>query len=94
MKSKIIGLGLAFVLFNGGYSFAEEAATKATTQEENGGKIAHKYCPVCGPEAETEGLSVSYKYKGKKYSFCSIDCVKAFKENPEKYLNADHSVQK
>ncbi|OGX08839.1 MAG: hypothetical protein A2Z88_05395 [Omnitrophica WOR_2 bacterium GWA2_47_8] len=91
MKLKIIALGLAFLLLNLGYALAEES-TETTA----------KYCLVCGPEEETEGLSVSYKYEGKKYSFCSMDCLKAFKKNPEQYLNAkdfdtghtDHQVGK
>jgi YHS domain-containing protein len=91
MKSKVIVFGSAFFLLNIGYSLAQES-TKAkffetTTQEEGTGD--KKYCLICGPEEETEALSVSYKYKGKKYSFCSMDCLKAFKENPEQFIKAD-----
>lgn len=47
--------------------------SKEKTQE------APKFCPVCGPEEEMHGLAFSYKHKGKKHSFCSMDCLKAFK---------------
>ena len=100
MKSKIIAFGLAFLLLNLGYSLAEDSTkTKSsgtTTQVEGADdKSTAKYCLVCGPEEETEGLSVSYKYKGKKYSFCSMDCLKAFKKNPEQFIkDGDKSTEK
>ena len=86
MKLRIVTIGLTFLLFNAGYSLAEDS-TKAkgtTAQEET--TDAPKFCLICGPEEETEALSVSYKYKGKKYSFCSMDCLKAFKKNPEQFI--------
>ena len=100
MKSKIIVFGLALLLLNIGYSLAEESSiiksSETTTQEEGvADKSTAKYCLVCGPEEETEGLSVSYKYKGKKYSFCSMDCLKAFKKNPEQFIkDGDKSTEK
>ena len=98
MKSKIIVFGLAFLLLNIGYSLAEEStkteSSETTTNEDGSDKNVAKYCPVCGPENEMEGLSVSYKYEGKKYSFCSMDCLKAFKKNPEQYLKAEGSDKK
>ena len=99
MKLKIIALGLAFLLFGTGYSLAEESAkvkSSETTQEEGtDGKTTAKYCLICGPEEKTEALSVSYKYKGKKYSFCSMDCLKAFKKNPEQFIkDGDKSTEK
>ncbi len=92
MRSKIIVFGLALLLSNIGYSLAEESvkikSSETTTQEEGtDDKTSAKYCLICGPEEETEALSVSYKYKGKKYSFCSMDCLKAFKKNPEQFIN-------
>lgn len=91
MKSRIVILGLAFLLINSGYSIAEDNAQaksfETIVQEETSDAV--KFCLICGPEEETEALSVSYKYKGKKYSFCSMDCLKAFKRNPEQYLAAE-----
>ena len=34
--------------------------------------------------------SIEYKYKDKKYYFCSAGCEKEFKSNPEKYMNFDN----
>lgn len=94
MKSKMIVFGLALLLLNSGFSFAEEGAEakspETTVKEET--TDAPKFCLICGPEEKTEALSISYKYKGKKYSFCSMDCLKAFKKDPSKFLNgkSDH----
>lgn len=93
MKSIIVILGLAFLLLNSGYSIAEESTqvgSSETTVKEDTNDTA-KFCLICGPEEETEALSVSYKYKGKKYSFCSMDCLKAFKKNPEQFIKEDGS---
>ncbi|MCA9402706.1 MAG: YHS domain-containing protein [Candidatus Omnitrophica bacterium] len=36
------------------------------------------------------GLAFGYRYKGKKYKFCSMECLKAFKANPEKFLDDNY----
>lgn len=96
MKSITMILGLVFLLLNSGYSVAEDnpqtTSSEATTKEET--SDATKFCLICGPEEKTEALSVSYKYKGKKYSFCSMDCLKAFKKNPEQYLEVEGNNKK
>ena len=101
MKLHMIVLSLVFLLLNNGYSAAQDSAeTKAAESTESAKTTAPaetdnavKYCLICGPEEETETLSLSYKYKGKKYSFCSMDCLKSFKKDPEKYLNAEQPVE-
>ncbi|MFW9968648.1 MAG: heavy metal translocating P-type ATPase [Candidatus Odinarchaeota archaeon] len=40
--------------------------------------------PICGMEI-IPSQSIEYKYKGKRYYFCSSACEKEFKLNPEKY---------
>ncbi|MFX1490594.1 MAG: HAD-IC family P-type ATPase, partial [Promethearchaeota archaeon] len=40
--------------------------------------------PICGMEI-IPSQSIEYKYKGKKYYFCSTACEKEFKLNPDKY---------
>ena len=45
--------------------------------------------PICGMEI-IPSHSIEYKYKGKKYYFCSAGCEKEFKSNPEKYMNFDN----
>lgn len=42
-------------------------------------------CPVCGMEVDE---ITTLKYKGKDYRFCSIHCLEAFQDNPEKYAAA------
>lgn len=95
MKSRILVLGLAMAIFSAEYGMAEEnklvnsdISEKAATEEK---KEAIKFCPVCGPEEEMHGLAFSYKHEGKKYSFCSMDCLRAFKKNPEMFLKEYHS---
>lgn len=98
MKLHMLILGLAFLLLNAGYSAAQDSTeAKAAESTESAETTAPaetedavKYCLICGPEEETETLSLSYKYKGKKYSFCSMDCLKSFKKDPEKYFNAEN----
>jgi YHS domain-containing protein len=41
--------------------------------------------PVYGMEV-TLGSLFRVSYKGQDYAFCSLQCMIAFKENPEKYL--------
>jgi Cu+-exporting ATPase len=42
--------------------------------------------PVCGMVIDKEKAASKSEYKGKTHYFCSLDCKKAFDENPEKYL--------
>lgn len=84
MKKVIFVLGLMMLISSPPGLFAAEQTNEAQTEVEKS-----KFCPVCGPEEEMEGLAFSYKYNGKKYSFCSLDCMKEFKKNPEKYLEAE-----
>ena len=42
-------------------------------------------CPVSGEEIG-KGTNITYEYKGKTYRFCCLDCLEAFKKDPEKYI--------
>lgn len=93
MELKIILLGLVSVFFFIGSIMAQEndsvhmeSSENSTVQEQ---EAAVKFCLVCGPEEEMHGLAFSYKHKGTKYSFCSMDCLKAFKKDPEHFLNEE-----
>ncbi len=79
MKGKAVVLGMAILLSGfAGSVFAEEQTT-----EENVVKI----CPICGPEEKMMGKDdISYEYEGKTYHFCSQDCLKAFEEDPAKFV--------
>ncbi len=42
--------------------------------------------PVCGMNVDEKSAKFSIEYLGKKYFFCSKDCMLTFKANPEKYI--------
>lgn len=46
--------------------------------------------PVCGMTVETEGAQLTYEYKGSTYYFCGRGCLLEFKDDPERFLAADH----
>ena len=41
------------------------------------------YDPVCGKKVNKE---IEFAYEGKKYYFCSEECMKEFIKNPGKYV--------
>ncbi len=88
MKLSAVIVGLTFLLFNTGYSLATENIQAGSLKNGVKTEISDdvKFCLICGPEEESEALSFSYTYKGKKYLFCSMECLKAFKKDPGKYL--------
>jgi len=45
--------------------------------------------PFCGLKLRKSESAGSFDYKGVTYYFCTEDHLKAFKEDPEKYLNID-----
>ncbi|MFX1558182.1 MAG: heavy metal translocating P-type ATPase, partial [Promethearchaeota archaeon] len=45
--------------------------------------------PICGMKI-IPSQSIEFKYKDKKYYFCSVGCETEFKSNPEKYMNFDN----
>lgn len=42
--------------------------------------------PICKMEVDPETAAGEYEYKGKKYYFCAVGCMKRFQEDPEKYI--------
>lgn len=87
MKNYVVVV-LGLVLLGASGVYAEEVMPVVDSQvaEAEAMHEVPEYCPVCGPHEEMEDLMFQYKHEGKKYSFCSIGCLKAFKENPEKFL--------
>ena len=45
--------------------------------------------PVCWMEVDTTTSLLSYEYDGKTYWLCGKGCLLEFKDDPEKYLEAD-----
>jgi Cu+-exporting ATPase len=46
-------------------------------------------CTVSGEKIKKSEAKGSYVYEGKTYYFCCENCIEAFKENPEKYINQE-----
>jgi YHS domain-containing protein len=44
--------------------------------------------PVCGMEVDEQETELQTQYAGKKYSFCSEECLTAFERQPSKYSRA------
>ncbi len=49
--------------------------------------------PFCGMKMQKNEAAGNIEYRGKIYYFCTIDHLKAFKENPEKYLDSGTDFQ-
>ena len=86
MKSILLAAGLI------AFTFSPVLAEETTYQREHGhvgvqdGAKESQFCPVCGPEEKMESLAFAYKHEGKKYRFCSLDCMKAFKKSPKQFI--------
>lgn len=93
MKKAVI-LGLGLLVASAGYALAADEH-KGHNHGASSDKAAaetseHKFCVVCGPEEKMEDLPFSYKHEEEKYRFCSLDCLKAFKQDPHKFLKDGH----
>ncbi|MDP8212731.1 MAG: YHS domain-containing protein [Candidatus Zapsychrus exili] len=47
--------------------------------------VGNKVCPVMGAEV-VEEYATKAEYNGKIYSLCCFGCLKAFNEDPDKYV--------
>ena len=65
--------------------WSQEVATEEVAEvgEEEIIDVGNTICPVDG-EAVDE--NVSYVYEGKRYYFCSPECLELFMEDPEMYI--------
>lgn len=50
--------------------------------------------PVCGMMVDPKTTKHRSEYRGRAYFFCSLLCLKAFEDDPERYLkrNPDQRV--
>jgi len=46
--------------------------------------------PVCGMQVDDTTALLYLEYAGTTYWFCGKGCLLEFKDDPEKYLAADH----
>ena len=49
--------------------------------------------PVCGMVVDPAKAAATADYKEKTYYFCTSDCKKAFKQEPEKFLDKTETDQ-
>jgi Cu+-exporting ATPase len=45
---------------------------------------------VCGMDIDPATAAGKSEHNGQTYYFCSLGCMKAFDENPEKYIGKEH----
>jgi P-type Cu+ transporter len=45
--------------------------------------------PVCGMKVQPDRAAGHYDYRGKRYFFCGVSCLRKFEETPGKYVAAD-----
>ena len=50
--------------------------------------------PVCKMNLDNNKTNFSSEYQGRKYYFCSQNCLNKFNEGPEKYLVPQENVSK
>jgi len=94
MKVLIVATGLMFVSWA---AWAQEipvpAESDAVVAEEGAAEEAPKFCPICGPGMMLSDPEFVYEYEGKTYGFCSLACLNAFKNDPEKFVpEHDHEA--
>jgi YHS domain-containing protein len=46
--------------------------------------------PVCGMLVDTDTAMWTAEHDGKTYFFCGKGCMLDFKDDPERYLDAEH----
>lgn len=48
--------------------------------------------PVCGMAVKADSAERWSEYRGETYSFCSVECKKAFDADPDRYVTAEEPV--
>ena len=88
----VLTAGIGFAVFCGS---GKASAHEGHHHEKAADEAAHKgeVCPVSGDKIKQAG-KYTYKYKGTVYNFCCVDCLAAFKKNPEKYVRAKRTPDK
>lgn len=86
MKKAVIIAGLAAILFNGGYVWAQDDHGKHKEHPDASQqtvKKAQTTCPVMGGKIDKK---VYTDYNGKRVYFCCAGCIPQFKKDPGTYL--------
>ena len=91
MRTILILCLVLFVAFSFGCSKKKEEAPKTETAQQRddlAGKRAYTIDPVSNQDVDPATAQYSFEYNGVIYSFISEENMKAFKADPEKYINA------
>ncbi len=48
--------------------------------------------PVCWMDVDINSIASKSEYKGRVYSFCSIECKRAFDKEPDEYIDESIST--
>lgn len=76
----------------GSQDHAHEKHT-SSLRHSGGGKVNEMAIdPVCNMAVESDKVAHTMNYGGTRFSFCSDDCYKKFKSNPESYLVQSRAV--
>lgn len=43
--------------------------------------------PVCGMEVETSSAAAAWEHEGRTYLFCSVACMRRFRQDPAHFLS-------
>lgn len=72
-------------IFSTPFVYAINHRTPATEPHQELTEVGNTTCPVCVAEIQGD-QPVQCEYDGKMYNFCSEECVEAFEEDQEKYI--------
>lgn len=77
----LVAIAIALYL---GVSYAQCSMSGGEAKTAAKGEVCNTTCPVMGGKVSKD-TPYKAEYNGKTIGFCCAGCVKAFKENPEKY---------
>ena len=58
------------------------------------GEVVHmaiEIDPVCGMEVDTTSTDLKLEHDGTTYWFCGRGCLLEFRDDPERFLDPDHT---
>ncbi|MGD0707932.1 MAG: YHS domain-containing protein [Anaerolineaceae bacterium] len=72
---------------DGAYCDLETGECYPATTSENSAQVAVD--PVCKMEVAIATAQYTTSFQGQTYYFCSMDCLKAFEKEPQRYLTGE-----
>ena len=77
-------VGTGFSLNSYAQEKTENKENKTVEQKSDSTVVFNTICPVSHEEADPQ---ITYTYKGVTYAVCCKNCLKKFKNDPEKYIS-------